>query len=77
MYLGILGIYPKYPPFSIRDRDITITLRLDYSYCPKRNIRVLFDNYEEILTDVGAVISRVEYKWKDSYLERFKRWFGF
>ena len=67
----------KISPFSIRDRNITITLRLDYSYCPKRNIRVLFDNYEEKLTKDGAVISKVEYKWKDSYLERVKRWFGY
>lgn len=64
-------------PYSMRDKDITITLRLDYSYCPKKYIRVLFDNYEENLIKDGAIISRVEYKWKCSYLERVKRWFGF
>lgn len=70
---SLRGCYPR----SMMGRDITITLRLDYSYCPKRYIRVLFDNYEEILTDVGALITKVEYKWKDSYLERVKRWFGY
>lgn len=70
---SLRGCYPR----SMMGRNITITLRLDYSYCPKRNIRVLFDNYEEKLTKDGAVIYKVEYKWKDSYLERVKRWFGF
>ena len=69
----LLSLYP----YSMRNKDITITLRLDYSYCPKRYIMVLFDNYEENLTKDGALISNIEYKWKDSYLERFKRWFGF
>lgn len=72
----IKTMYSMYP-YRMRDRITTITLRLDYSYCPKMYIRVLFDNYVEILTAEGAVISKVEYKWKDSYLERFKRWFGF
>lgn len=69
----------KISPFSIRDRNIKIKLRLDYSYCPKRYIRVLFDNYKEILTLTAdrAVITKVEYKWNDSYLERVKRWFGY
>ena len=70
---SLRGCYPR----SMRDRDITITLRLDYSYCPKRYIRVLFDNYVEILTAEGALITKVEYKWKGSYLERVKRWFGY
>lgn len=57
-------------PFTMKDKIITITLRLDYRYCPKRYIRVLFDIYEEALIDKGALINAVYYPWKQNIFVR-------
>ena len=57
-------------PYTMRGRFITITLRLDYSYCPKRNIRVLFDQYEEDLVRKWALINAVYYPWKQNIFVR-------
>ena len=76
--LRVIRLTFKTYPFSMRNSIVTITLRLDYSFCPRRHIRVLFDNYEEILTAEGALISRVEYKWKgNSFINWIRRWFGY
>lgn len=76
--LRVIRLTFKTYPFSMRNSIVTITLRLDYSFCPRRYIRVLFDNYVEILTVEGALINRVEYKWKRySFIRRVKEWFGY
>ena len=76
--LRVIRLTFKTYPFSMRNSIVTITLRLDYSFCPRRHIRVLFDNYVEILTADGALINRVEYKWKRyNLIRRVKEWFGY
>ena len=76
--LRVIRLTFKTYPFSMRNSIVTITLRLDYSFCPRRHIRVLFNNYEEILTADGALINRVEYKWKRyNLIRRVKEWFGY
>ena len=76
--LKVIRLTFKTYPFSMRNSIVTITLRLDYSFCPRRYIRVLFDNYEQILTADGALINRVEYKWKRyNLIRRVKEWFGY
>lgn len=62
-------------PVTMRHRIVTITLRLDYSICPKRYIRVLFDRYEENLCEKGALINAVYYHWKQNFFARFKERF--
>lgn len=76
--LRVIRLTFKTYPFSMRNSIVTLTLRLDYSFCPRRHIRVLFDNYVEILTADGALINRVEYKWKRyNLIRRVKEWFGY
>lgn len=76
--LRVIRLTFKTYPFSMRNSIVTITLRLDYSFCPRRHIRVLFDNYEQILTAEGALINGVEYKWKRyNFIRRVKEWFGY
>lgn len=76
--LRVIRLTFKTYPFSMRNSIVTITLRLDYSFCPRRHIRVLFDNYVEILTADGALINGVEYKWKRyNLIRRVKEWFGY
>lgn len=76
--LRVIRLTFKNYPFSMRNSIVTLTLRLDYSFCPRRHIRVLFDNYVEILTAEGSLISKVEYKWKgNNIIKRVRRWFGY
>jgi hypothetical protein len=76
--LRVIRLIFKNYPFSMRNSIVTITLRLDYSFCPRRHIRVLFNNYVEILTAEGALITKVEYKWKgNSFIKRIRGWFGY
>lgn len=68
--LHVIEVISELYPLTMRGKDITITLRLDYRYCPKRYIRFLFDNYEEILTADGLLITKVEYPWKQNIFVR-------
>lgn len=67
----ITGLYP----LLMRDKFIYVTLRLDYSFCPKVNTQILFDQYESILFRKGLFITKVEYRWKQNFfnwvMERF------
>ena len=63
-------------PYTMKDRFITITLRLDYRYCPKRNIRVLFDQYEKDLVRKWALINAVYYPWKQNIFVRLRQRFN-
>lgn len=67
----ITGLYP----LLMRGKFIYVTLRLDYSFCPKVNTQILFDQYEEKLFRKGLLINKVEYSWKQNLfnwvMERF------
>lgn len=74
--LNVIGTVKEFWPVTMRHRIVTITLRLDYRYCPKRNIRVLFDRYEEDLFRKGALINAVYYPWKQNFFARFRERFN-
>lgn len=67
-------------PHTLEYKIITFTLRLDYRFCPKRNVRVLFHNYLDKLKDDEVLITDVEYKWEKNtlgvYWQKVKQFIG-
>lgn len=73
--LQVINMVSNVFPLTIGNKLITVTLRLDYSFCPKKDIRDLFDRYEDKMFRKGLVITKVEYSWKQNFfnwvMERF------